>query len=403
MSEKIWRLAELSSYIQLLLSEDPLLGDIWIQGEVTGFHHHQPSGHVYFSLTEADIVLHCVWFGADLGSLAFQMENGLQILIRGRITIYPGKSQYQVRILEVAAAGVGTLYQNFENLKKKLAAQGLFDDLHKRPLPRLPMRIAVVTSPVGAARKDIEDNLKVRYPLAELVICGAQVQGDGAVESIRTALKVAIESAKADVLIIARGGGSFEDLNPFNDEALARDIYAATIPIVTGIGHQKDFTIADFVADQRAGTPSHAVELCTPDVRDLRLQLIEFTAKLQRTTRLNLENRRLRVTAAERASFFRKAEAVIEGRMQRIDDLRSKMATALTFRLRTYHTKIEHLRQSLALANPQAVVDRGFAICYDTHGAILTDVKSVDVGDTIKVKLKNGALDSQVTRRETVD
>lgn len=400
---KIWKLSEINHYIQTLLREDLVLDDLRVQGEISGFHFHQRSGHMYFSIREGDQILQCVWFNADLANLGFVLEDGLQVVVRGTITTYPNKSQYQLKVTEIAQVGIGTIYQAFENLKKKLFAEGLFEESRKQPIPRFPGNIGLVTSAVGAARRDVEENLKIRYPLAHLIISDAQVQGDGASESIRDALSRLLERGGIDVIIIARGGGSFEDLNAFNDEALARDIVAATVPIISGIGHQKDFTIADFVADIRGGTPSHAVELCTPDISDLSETVNYLDSKMNRLIKTRLEHYRLRVTAAERGSFFRKAENYIERKLQQLDEIGQKLGYLTANNIDALKTKICNLERNLRLINPEAVVDRGFAICYDAKGKLVSNVEAVAIGGEIAVKLKDGELGATVTRRDKND
>jgi len=247
--EKIWQVSEISSYIQYLLEENQELAALQVRGEVANFHHHKPSGPFYFNLSDNDASLHCVLFDGISLELPFKLENGIEIIAEGRITTYPPRSQYQLRVTNIRPYGLGTLYQAFENIKEKLAREGLFEEIHKKPLPKYPATIGLITSPVGAAIKDVVENLKKRYPLATLLVSPALVQGAGAVQSIRRALERLLalpgtpEKPRPDLIIIARGGGTFEELFVFNDESLAREIFASPIPIVTGIGHQKDFTI----------------------------------------------------------------------------------------------------------------------------------------------------------------
>lgn len=401
--DKIWPLKDLNQYLQAIFLDDPNLNDIWVQGEITGLHFHKPSGHLYFCLREGNQTLACAWFRADLDSCEFELADGLKVNARGIVTIYPNKSQYQLKVAQIRPAGIGTLYQAFENLKLKLDGEGLFDEAHKKGLPRFVKTIGLVTSPVGAARRDVEDNLRLRYPLARLIVSGAQVQGEGAGSSIVTALDALLALPDIDVVIICRGGGSFEDLYPFNDETLARRIYGAKIPIITGIGHQKDFTIADFVADVRAGTPSHAVELITPDIADLTQQVFSHKGAMTRRVRDTIERKRYQLTNAQRASFFNKAETYIARHLQELDDLVKKMADTMASRVEKAKTRIRHIRQSLALLDPQSIVDRGFAICYDSRDGVITEVGLIEENEDLKVRLRDGILLTVVTGKERND
>jgi len=407
--EKIWQVSEISSYIQYLLEENQELAALQVRGEVANFHHHKPSGHFYFNLSDNDASLHCVLFDGISLELPFKLENGIEIIAEGRITTYPPRSQYQLRVTNIRPYGLGTLYQAFENIKEKLAREGLFEEIHKKPLPKYPATIGLITSPVGAAIKDVVENLKKRYPLATLLVSPALVQGAGAVQSIRRALERLLalpgtpEKPRPDLIIIARGGGTFEELFVFNDESLAREIFASPIPIVTGIGHQKDFTIADFVADLRAGTPSHAVELSVPDQEELKSYISNLKNRLTRQCSQILQQKTHRLQVAIKSRFFHKAEGQLDLKKQQIDDLLMRLWRSSERICQFKKEKLLGLKKQLDSLSPLSVLNRGFSICLTDDGKrVISSINQVELGEEISTRLKDGRLFSTV-RGKTED
>ncbi len=401
VDERIWRVSEINFYIQTLLEDNPTLENVMIRGEIANFHHHRPSGHFYFNLSENDYILQCVLFNGVSLELPFKLENGIEVVAGGRITTYPPRSQYQLIVASIKPSGLGTLYQAFENMKNKLAKEGLFDEKHKKPLPRYPSVIGLVTSPVGAARRDVEENLRKRYPVATLKISPAMVQGAGASKSIIGALELFMKKPAVDVIILARGGGSFEELFVFNDESLARTIFNSPIPVVTGIGHQKDFTIADFVADVRAGTPSHAVEICTPDREELKDYIKSLGNRLSIQAQQIIKEKSYRVEVAVKSRFFHWTENYVAQKRQLIDDFRRRLEFRIPNELRRKKEKLASLDRHLKSVNPMSVLKRGFSICFlQKTRMIVKSIRDVSVKDVIQTRVDDGEIFSSVKGKE---
>jgi exodeoxyribonuclease VII large subunit len=435
---EVYSVTRLTREVRALL--DRGLGVIWIEGELSNFS--QPaSGHWYFSLKDRDAQLRCAMFRMKNVLVGFTPRAGSQVLLRGRISVYEARGEYQLIVEHLEEAGVGALKREFERLKSRLAAEGLFALERKRPLPRFPRRIGVITSPSGAALRDVLHILARRYPAASVLIYPAPVQGAAAVPALVRALTVAAVRAECDVLILTRGGGSLEDLWAFNDEGLARAIHASPIPVVSGVGHEVDFTIADFVADARAPTPSAAAELVAPD-RHACLEALTRTAqRLALGMRRELRGVALRADAAERRLRLTHPGVRLAQQMQRLDDLSLRLSAAVrgrahesSVRLAELQARLAHcsprhsvleygaraahlqarlahagsagiarLAQRLALAqrglhavSPLATLSRGFAIVTSESG-ILTDAASVAPGGEIEARLERGTLTARVT------
>lgn len=406
---KVWRVTEISSYIQFLLEENGNLASVQVRGEVANFHHHRPSGHFYFNLSDDDASLNCVVFDGTSLELPFQLQNGIEIIAEGRITTYSPRSQYQLRVLNIKPFGPGTLYQAFENLKEKLAKEGLFDEDHKKVLPQYPRTIGLITSPVGAAIRDITENLKNRYPLATLIVLPALMQGAGAAQSVLRALRRSIASPstpelpRPDVIIIARGGGTFEELFVFNDEQLAREIFTSPIPVVTGIGHQKDFTIADFVADVRAGTPSHAVELCVPDRAELMSYVLSWESNLKKRCNQVFQQKSYRLQVALKSRFFHRAEGFLELKKQRVDELISQLWRNARKECQFKQERLQGLSNQLNSLNPLSVLNRGFSICLSADRMrVIKSLGDVELGEDILTRVKDGEIASTIKRKEAM-
>lgn len=423
------------------------LGVIWVQGELSNFS--QPaSGHWYFSLKDRGAQLRCAMFRLQNSLVGFTPRDGAQLLLRGRISVYEARGEYQLIVEHLEEAGVGALKREFERLKTRLAAEGLFAPERKRSLPRFPRRIGVITSPSGAALHDVLKVLARRFPPAAVLIYPAQVQGAAAVPALMAALATAGARAECDVLILARGGGSLEDLWAFNDERLARAIAASPLPVVSAVGHEIDFTIADFVADVRAPTPSAAAELVVPD-RSAWLEAVRRTAeRLAVSMRRELRTIRTRVEGAQRRLALVHPGVRLEQQTQRLDDLSLRLAGATRARVqrdglrlaglerrlrdrspdrlleqqrsrhRDLRLRLEHaamrgvaaVGQRLALAqralnavSPLATLARGFAIVTRADGTLVTEAATVAPGEAIEARLAHGILTARVTgvREET--
>lgn len=416
------------------------LGTVAVEGEISGLRRPR-SGHLYFTLKDADAVLNCALFRGDARRVDFPLADGLQVLARGRITVFPPQGRFQLIVSELEEAGLGALQRAFEALKKKLAAVGLFDSELKRPLPAYPRRIGVVTSPSAAALQDILNVLGRRFPAADVLIYPTLVQGEKAAASIVAALERASSRADCDVLLLARGGGSLEDLWCFNEEAVARAIRASSVPVVTGVGHETDFTIADFAADLRAPTPSAAAEAVTPDATDLlgrlgqlesrvlqawqraererrqtltalahrldmqhprrRLEersqrLDELTARLAQTPRRLIAAQQARL-ATLRAELGRLSPAVRVERLQlRCTQLRGTLVSATAARLERCRYQLNTLSRQLQALGPEQTLARGYAIVFDEDKHVLRDAGKVDAGKRIHARLARGSLAARV-------
>ncbi len=441
--KKVWTVSELNARIRELLSA--AFTNIWIEGEISNFREAQ-SGHLYFTLKDQSAQVRCVCFRQNAIRLRFRPEDGLHMRIRGSISVYDLRGEYQIYVDHIEPVGLGALQLAFEQLKKKLEAEGLFDPARKKRLPMLPRRIGVVTSPAAAALRDILRILKRRFPNARVLLYPVKVQGDGAAEEIAKALQFFTKHDAADVVILARGGGSIEDLWPFNEEKVARAIAACTIPVVSAIGHETDFTIADFVADVRASTPSAAAEIVIQERESFDKHIAEIQRKLSDAiSYLILEQRhRLQTLIADRA--FRRPEDLLREYRQRTDELSQRMAESLrgrldllrdrftdararmasfdlrarleTMRLRTEHRagelrlriermlvakrkQFERLMLQLDERSPLKVLDRGYAIVYDSAGNPLRAASDVAVADEVNMRLARGRLWAEIKRRET--
>ena len=334
---RIWKVSELTARIRELLEDE--FPEIWVEGEVSNYHAAQ-SGHLYFTLKDAKSQLKCVCFRDQLRGLKFRPEDGLQVTVRGGLSTYDARGEYQIYVTQIEPVGLGALQLAFEQLKKRLEAEGLFDKARKRPLPMLPRRIGVVTSPTGAAVRDIVRVLRRRFPNACVQIYPVKVQGEGAAKEIVAGLKYFNATASVDVLILARGGGSLEDLWSFNEEIVAREIFASLIPIITGVGHETDFTIADFVADVRAPTPSAAAEIVVSTRHELDSRIAELQRRALQRTRYLMSEWRHRVRDLEVHRGFRQVELILRRRRQEVDEFTSTLADGLRARLKQTHRRL---------------------------------------------------------------
>jgi len=399
---------ELTSHVKELLDGDFVLADVWVRGEISNFRRHGPSGHMYFTLKDAVAQIRAVMFRSDNQRLGFQPGDGMSVLARGRVSVYEREGQYQLYVREMQPDGLGSLWLAFEQLKKRLAAEGLFDQARKRPLPVLPRGVGVVTSSSGAALFDILKVAAQRYPGPPcegylpcpgipVVISPAQVQGAGAAEDIVRAFRLLDARDDIDVIIVARGGGSLEELWAFNDEKLARTIRASRHPVVTGIGHEVDTTIADLAADRRAATPSNAAEIVFPSKSELHYTIGALDGRLQRAALGLVAGRRRSVEALARSAALAYPERLLDGRRQRVDDLGRLLEGAFRRKVRELKSRRDVLVGRLDALSPLAVLGRGYALCRRADdGRLVTTVTSVAAGDAVSVQLKDGRLDCTV-------
>ena len=390
-----WSVTDLTRYLRNLLAGDEVLGDVWVTGEVSNFSRPS-SGHLYFTLKDASAALRCVMWRNSAIRQVFLPRDGDAIEVHGAIDVYEAGGVYQLYADVIRPAGEGALYQEFLRLKARLEAEGLFDPERKRSLPQWPHRIGVVTSPTGAALRDILNTLQRRYPLAQVVLAPTPVQGVEAPAGIVAALRDLNRLFHPDVIILARGGGSIEDLWAFNDENVARAIVASEAPVVTGVGHETDFTIADFAADLRAPTPTAAAEMATPNRLDLLSTLDELAQRLHRAVQGMLNT--CRWSLNERANRLRLYSPVTRLRSdrQRLDEFARRTAIALAHRLQLSQARLAGLEQHLGSLNPMAVLGRGFAVVSLPDGSLVRSVGQVSSGDALDVRVADGSFTARV-------
>ena len=392
---------ELTRTLRELLEGEPSMQDLWVQGEVSNFSRPS-SGHLYFTMKDAGASLRCVmWRNTAIRQAHLPIE-GEAIEVHGYISIYEAGGQYQLYADLIRPLGEGLLYQEFLRLKARLEAEGLFDPERKRSLPRWPQRIGVVTSPTGAAVRDILNTLARRYPLAEVILAPTPVQGVEAPPGIITAILDLNQTIHPDVILLARGGGSLEDLWAFNDEGVVRAIADSQSPVITGIGHETDFTLADFAADLRAPTPTAAAELATPNQADLRIDLNEQNQSLIRTTSAALETQRWVLSDLKNRLSRVSPLARLHSDRQRLDEFNHRNETNLAHRLEIERTRLHSLQNHIVSLNPLAVLERGFAIVSRQDGQRVTQTAQVKTGDLLTIQVSNGDFSAEVTKNKGV-
>ncbi|NWG21616.1 MAG: exodeoxyribonuclease VII large subunit [Chloroflexi bacterium] len=386
--------AQLNLYLRELLDTDDLLRDVWVDGEISNFSRHS-SGHCYFTLKEGDAQIGAVMWKSVAARLATLPLNGEAVLAHGRVAFYEVRGQVQLYVDALRPAGIGVLQAQFERLKERLGAEGLFDLSRKRPLPALPRRIGVVTSPTGAALQDILNVLRRRYPLAEVVIAPCQVQGTGASDTVVEAL-YALYDAAVDVIIVARGGGAAEDLWAFNDERVARAVFASPVPVVSGVGHETDTTIIDFVADVRAPTPSAAAELVSPDVTELADDLALLRTRMTAAVTQRLADAHDAVTWLADRLELRSPENRIRRDRQQLDELLRRATVMLDRRIALAHARLDGERGRLHALSPLATLGRGYAVVRHVAGALVTDAADVAPDDRVEITVRQGTFYARV-------
>ena len=396
MDEKIFSVSELNERIKDLVESDRQLARIWVRGELSNYKVY-PSGHHYFSLKDADGALRCVMFKSAASKLRFKPQNGMRVLCCGRVSVYPRDGVYQMYAAELTPDGLGELYLAFQQLREKLGAEGLFDAARKKPIPPYPERIAVITSSAGAAVRDIIRVLRKRFPLAKVLLLPVRVQGAEAPPEIAGALRYANRWQLADLIICGRGGGSMEDLWCFNDERVARAIAESEIPVISAVGHEPDFTIADFAADLRAATPSNGAELAVPDQSELRAQLDADRDVLSRSVTALLERQRHRLQVLSATRAMRDPMNTIEDRRILLDRQQARLEAASAAILKQVGSRYVALAAKLDALSPLKVLRRGYAVTADGAGRVVTSAAAFAPGDTVKIRYADGRVDARVT------
>ena len=399
--KEYFTVAEINGEIRALLEEN--YDDIAVIGEVSNFKRHS-SGHLYFTLKDADAQLRTVCFRREARELAFDPEDGLQVIARGRLTLYESYGQYQLVAHSIEQAGVGRLEIAFRKLKDKLEAEGLFDPAHKKPLPAYPFDIGVVTSPTGAAVRDIVSTLQRRWPCATVWIYPVRVQGDLAATEIARALARLPQLDALDIVIVGRGGGSLEDLWAFNEEIVARAIYDCPIPVISAVGHETDFTIADFVADLRAATPTMAAEVAVPRMDEVTMWIDERMNRLVRHTRLRLDRHAGRLQELLRSYALGRVRGQIERHLQSHDYAMERLHGRVVEAIRRRRIRLAELMVKLEALDVRSVMSRGFAICSDTRtGSVITSAPLARRAGAMNVAFKDGTVLTKVEKEEQHD
>lgn len=440
--EKYLSISELNNYIKVMFDENSFLRKIYLKGEISNFKNHT-RGHLYFTLKDESSRLSAVMFYNNATKLKFTPEDGMKVLVTGRISCYPAQGTYQIYVEEMEMDGLGNLYIEYEKLKKKLASEGLFDENHKKKIPKYPEKIGIITASTGAAIKDIISTIKRRYPICETILFPSLVQGKSAAPEIVKQLKKA-EEYNLDVIILGRGGGSIEDLWAFNEECVARAIYAANTPIISAVGHEVDFTIADFVADLRAPTPTGAAEMAVPTKQDLEILLKEKQKRLNALMKNSLKIKIDKVKSLKKSFVLKNPLTLYELKEQKLDNLIEQLNKNIQNKIKDNHNKLDIIKNNYVLKNPLAsfekkgnvlenyqikinqfiknyldkleqehlllvntlklvnplnILDKGYSIV-EKDNKIIKDNKEINIDDLINIKLKNGELSAIVKEKK---
>lgn len=395
MEQDILSVSQVNTYIKELMEQDSFLGSVCIRGELSNYKVH-PTGHHYFTLKDSESALRCVMFRGSTARLRFRPENGMQVLVSGRISVFPRDGAYQLYAVHMMPEGTGDLAVAFEQLKQKLWQEGLFDPAHKKTLPEYPHRIALITAASGAAVRDMLRILGKRYPLAKVMILSVRVQGPEAPAELCGAIRYVNRHKLADLIITGRGGGSMEDLWAFNDEKLARMIFLSEIPVISAVGHEPDVTISDFVADLRAATPSNAAELAVPDQGELRERLAVCQSKLLGAMSRKLQMERQRLEGLRSKRVLQNPMNYLQDQRMLLDYHHQRLSMASTKLLEGKKQQFLRLSTRLDAMSPLKVLGRGYSMTRNKQGTVITGSEQVSVGERITVSLQTGELEAEV-------
>ncbi|RAK11060.1 exodeoxyribonuclease VII large subunit [Halanaerobium saccharolyticum] len=393
--KKIYTVAEITGYLQALIKEDALLSDFWISGEISNFYHHS-SGHMYFTLKDKNSQLKTVMFKGYNSSLNFEPEEGMQVEARGNLDIYAQRGEYQFYAREMEKAGKGKLYEAFEKLKARLEKEGLFAEAKKKEIPLLARKIGIVTSPTGAAIRDILSVMKRRSGNFSVLIVPSHVQGDLAKGEITAGIEYLNSRDDIDLIIISRGGGSIEDLWPFNEEEVARAIYNSRLPVISGVGHETDFTISDFVADLRAPTPSAAAELATANREEILNRLDNLTQRLLNSSSTKIKELQNRLQSISERRIFASPEELFRNYEQELDSLETKLKHQIEKKYNVWENNYQLLYQKLNNLSPLKTLNRGYSILQDQEEKTIMSVNQIEAGDQLQARLSDGLADLEV-------
>ncbi|HIU39776.1 MAG TPA: exodeoxyribonuclease VII large subunit [Candidatus Aphodocola excrementigallinarum] len=416
MQDKYISVTALTRYIKFKIDNDVHLQEVYLKGEISNFKAHT-RGHFYFTIKDETSRINAIMFSYNASKIKFTPEDGMKVLVKGKISVFETTGNYQIYVEEMQEDGVGNLYVAFEQLKKKLGDEGLFDAKYKKPIPKIPMRVGIVTAPTGAAVKDILSTIKRRFPICETILFPCLVQGELAKDDIVKKLDIA-DNYDLDVIILGRGGGSIEDLWPFNEEVVARKVFNCKTPIISGVGHQIDFTICDFVADVRAETPTGAAERAVPMLSDLLLEIDSYKTRYTNAVRRILDNNKLRLKKLKESYILKNPLSMYEIKEQKLDNIIDKLNTCMNAVIYTAKSKLEiiensiifkdpkilyddklkktnHLIEKLELLNPLNAIKRGYSITKKDNKCI-TSIKDIKKDDNINVMIKDGEIKAKV-------
>ncbi|MBE6565785.1 MAG: exodeoxyribonuclease VII large subunit [Ruminococcaceae bacterium] len=392
---------QLNEYLKMLLDGDRVLSSVFVRGEISNFKLYS-SGHAYFTLKDDAGQLKSVMFRSYFSRMAFLPEDGMRVIAHGRVSVYESSGQYQLYVDDLQPDGAGSLAMRFEQLKRKLAAEGLFDESRKRPLPPMPRRIGVITSPSGAAVHDIINVLGRRFPAAEMILYPSEVQGTQAPAQLISGVEFFSMTGLVDVIILGRGGGSAEDLWAFNDEYLARAVASCSIPVISAVGHESDFTICDFVADRRAPTPSAAAEIAVPDMGEILRGLASVRAGLQTSMQKLIVQERRMLNQITQSRVFSRPEQMLDGFRQRLDEGEAELTRAVGQTLLQKRQSTAALAGKLQALNPLSILSRGYATV-SREGISITSIKQINDNDTLDIRMADGSVRATVSQRKDTE
>lgn len=387
---------DLTRYLRTLLENDPVLQDVWVLGEISNLSR-PTSGHIYFTLKDSTSALRCVIWKTSAARLRIPLQNGMAVEAHGQISVYERDGQYQLYVDSMRPAGEGFLYQEFLRLKARLEAEGLFDPERKRAVPERPKRIGIVTSPTGAALQDMLNTLRRRYPLAEVCIAPAAVQGDEAPAALVAALKAICAQFQPDVILLARGGGSLEDLWAFNDEWVVRAVATCPVPVICGVGHETDVTLCDFAADLRAPTPTGAAEMCSCEIGEVSAELNDMAIRLENAFQYRVDVLRRDLNDVTTQLAYSSPLRRVQNDRQRVDMLALRAQQRMRHNLELSRLRSDGIRNRLEALNPLAVLGRGYAVVRAADGSIVRSAGQVQPGQSLEIRVARGSIDAEVT------
>ena len=417
MQDKYLSVTALTRYIKFKIDNDAHLQEVYLKGEISNFKAHT-RGHFYFTIKDENARISAIMFSYNASKIKFMPEDGMKVLVKGKISVFESTGNYQIYVEEMDEDGVGNLYVAFEQLKKKLGDEGLFDAKYKKPIPKIPMKVGIITAPTGAAVKDILSTIKRRFPICKTILFPCLVQGELAKDDIVRKLDIA-DNYGLDVIILGRGGGSIEDLWPFNEEVVARKVFNCKTPIISGVGHQIDFTICDFVADVRAETPTGAAERAVPILSDLLNEINNYEIRYTNAIKNILDNNKLRLKKLKESYVLKNPLSLYEIKEQKLDNIIDKLNTYMNAIIYTSKSKLEiiknsiifkdptilyndklkktnHLIEKLEILNPLNALKRGYAVTKKNNNKCISSIKDVKINDNINIMIKDGNINAKV-------